>query len=879
MSTKLIHIVFFIFFLSIGNSSVYSQNEKKTDSLKLTPSALLKPNDSIKKDSVKKKKVFIEGIVKRKAKDYERLDQRKKQLTLYNQAELYYQDYEIKSGIIVLDYDKNEIYAGRLKDSTGKYTQYPYFKQGETVIEPDSIRYNTKTGKAKIWNSNTKQGEMFIHAEISKRENDSVLFFQKARFTTSENREDPEYYFLAYKSKFVPKKKFVTGLTHMYIYNVPTPIGVPFAFFPMSDKSTSGVIIPTPGQNNDRGYFLQNGGYYFALSDYYDLAILGDYYTNGSYALRAESMYAKKYKFNGSVQFRYENQVFGEKGFPNYSKTNLYNIQWSHSQDAKAAANSRFAASVNFGSSRYFRQSINIVNVGSNLNNTMSSSISYSKTIPTVPLINFSLAVTHNQNTNTRVVNLTLPTFNASVDRIFPFAKEDEIKKGVLENINFQYNIKGDNRINTTEDLLFTSGMFKEALSGISHSVPISTNFKLFNFFSVTTGVNYTENWVFNTFDRYYDSTTNTVVNKRNNGFDSYRTYGFSSGIGTTVYGTYTFKETNKIQAIRHILRPNISYGYTPSFEQYYDTYLDANGNPIDFSRFDGTLLGAPSKQIANAVGFALNNSLEAKVRDDENPKGESKKIFILNQFNFSTNYNFAATSFKLSPIRFTGGTQLFENKLGLNFGATFDPYDLNESGNRIDEYSISNGNGLVRMTSANISLNYNLSSRDFGADKDKEKDKAKQQNLQNGGREDDLFGRGADLSNNNQTLFEKKRDISQKELYQFQIPWDLRVAYSLTYANDRKEREITTNSLMLSGNIDLAVKWKMGFSSGYDFARNGLSYTQLRFERDLESWRMSFSIVPVGIYNYWNFFIGIKSSMLKDIKWDKQKLPDPRLR
>ena len=421
--------------------------------------------------------------------------------------------------------------------------------------------------------------------------------------------------------------------------------------------------------------------------------------------------------------------------------------------------------------------------------------------------------------------------------------------------------------------------MFKEALSGISHSIPINTNFKIFNFFSVSTGVSYTESWVFNTFDKYYNPTTNKVESVRNNGFDSYRTYGFSTGIGTTVYGTYTFKETNKIQAIRHIMRPNISYGYTPSFKQYYDTYVDPSGNSINYSRFDGTLLGAPSFQMANSIGFSLDNSLEAKVRDDENPKGESKKIFLLNQFNFSTSYNFAATSYKLSPIRFNGGTQLFENKLGLNFGAIFDPYDLNEEGNRIDEYSINNGNGLVRMTSANISLNYNLSSRDFGADKDKKKDKAKEQNIQNGGREDDLFGRGADLSNSNQTLFEKSNKSTQKELYQFQIPWDLRVAYSLTYSNDRKEREITTNSLMLSGNIDLAVKWKMGFSSGYDFARKGLSYTQLRFERDLESWRMSFSIVPVGIYNYWNFFIGIKSSMLKDIKWEKRKLPDPNLR
>ena len=525
MSTKLIHIVFFIFFLSAGNSEIYSQTKKKTDSITVDAKSLVKSKDTVKNDSVKNKKVFLEGIVKRKAKDYEKLDQKKKKLTLYNEAELRYQDYEIKSGIIVLDYEKNEIYAGRLKDSTGKYYQYPYFKQGQNIIEPDSIRYNTKTGKAKIWNSKTKQGEMNILAEISKRENDSVIFFKKARFTTSENKEDPEYYFLSYKAKLVPGKKFVSGLTHMFIANVPTPIGVPFAFFPMTDKNTSGVIMPAPGQSNNRGFFLQNGGYYFALSDYYDLALLGDYYTNGSYALRAESMYNKRYKFGGNVQFRYENQITGERGFSDYSKTNLYNIQWSHTQDAKASANSRFSASVNFGSSKYFRQSINIINVGSNLNNTMSSSVSYSKTIPIVPLINFSVSVTHSQNTNTGDVNMTLPTFNASVDRIFPFAKADGVKKGFFQNINFQYNLRGENRVKTKEEFLFKSEMFNDALAGISHTIPLTTNFKIFKYFSVSTNANYSESWVFNTINKYYSSTTNKVETVRINGFDSYRTY------------------------------------------------------------------------------------------------------------------------------------------------------------------------------------------------------------------------------------------------------------------------------------------------------------------------------------------------------------------
>ena len=872
MSTKINHIVFFFFFLIACNSEIYSQTTTPKDSVQVDVNELVATKSLVKKDTTKKP--LLEGIVNRKAKDYEKLDQRKKRLTLYNEAELHYVDFELKSGIIVLDYEKNEVYAGRLKDSTGKYTQYPYFKQGENVIEPDSIRFNTKTGKALIWNTKSKQGEMFLRSEISKRENDSVIFFQKARFTTSENIDKPEYYFLAYKAKLVPKKKFVTGLTHMYIADVPTPIGVPFAFFPMTDKNTSGVIIPAPGQNNERGYFLQNGGYYFALSDYYDLAVLGDYYTNGSYAIRTETSYAKRYKFNGNVQFRYENQVLGERGFPGYAKTNQYNIQWSHTQDVKASANSRFSSSVNFGSSKYFRQSINLVNVGSNLNNTLSSSISYSKTIPTVPLVNFAVAVTHNQNTNTETVNLTLPSFNASVDRVFPFAKQDGIKKGVFQNINFQYSLKGENRIATTEEFLFKSQMFDEALAGFSHSIPLTTNFKIFKHFSVSTGTNFTENWVFNTNEKFYNPTTNLVETVRKNGFDAYRTYNFSSSIGTTVYGTYTFKETNKIQAIRHLIRPNISYGYTPSFDEYYQQYTDNTGNYIDYSRFDGTLFGSPGKNISNSLGFGIANTLEAKVLDKNSKKGETKKISLLNQFNFNTSYNFAAESFKLAPISFIGGTTLLNEKLGLNFGAQFDPYDLDENNNRIDEFSLSNGNGLARMTSSNITLNYSVASNDFS------EDKKSKQTVQNGGRSDDLFGSATDLGNQEESLFKKDTTKKQQtELYNFKFPWDLRIAYSLTYSNATNEKEITTNSLMVSGNLDLAVKWKMGFSSGYDFAKKGITFTQLRFERDLESWRMSFNIVPIGVYSYWNFFIGIKSSILSDIKWDKRNLPDPRLR
>lgn len=874
LRTKLFYIVFSVIFLTIGTTHVFSQEIKITDTIKIESLSLIKPKDSTAIDSTKKKKPFLDGVVNMKAKDYEKLDQKKKQITLYNEAEIYYTDFELKAGKIVMDYEKNLVYAGRLKDSTGKYIQRPVFTQGSNVVEPDSIVFHTKTKKALVWNSRTKQGELNIKAEISKRENDSVYFMKNARLTTSKNIEDPEYYFLVRKVKFVPKKKVVAGLTNMVIADVPTPIGLPFAYFPMTEESTSGFILPTPGQNNRQGYFLQNGGYYFALSDYYDLAVLGDYYTNGSYGLRAESSYAKRYKFSGRFNFRFENNIQSEKGFPDYVKSKQYNIQWSHSQDAKVAANSRFSASVNLGSSQYYRQSINMNNVGSSLNNNLSSSISFSKTFQTVPQVNMSLSATHSQNTNTEQIDMTLPTLQASVDRIYPFAPKDGIKKGFFKNINLQYNVRGENRIKTADSLFFKPQMFRDAKTGFQHSIPINTNFKVFKYFSVSMGAAYNEVWAFNTIQKYFSTIENKVVTEDQKGFETFRTYNFSAGIGTTIYGTFNFGEDKKIQAIRHVMRPNVSYGYTPSFEKYYDTYaIDATGlTTAEYTKFDGGLFGAPGKSYSNSLGFSLSNTFEAKMQDKESKKGETKKVMLLNNLNFSTSYNLAADSLAWSPMRVSGGTQLFKQKMNVNFGATLDPYAIDNSGRRIEKFNIDNGGSLFRMTSANMTLNYSFSSTDG-------EKKTNKQNQQNGGTGDDLFGTSTDLSDSRQSLFDKdnegKKEESSNEWYNTKLPWDLRLAYSVTYNNSNRQDEISSNSLMASGNVELAPRWKVGFSSGYDFKQKGVTFTQLRFERDLESWRMSFNWVPFGTNTYWGFFIGITSSVLSDIKYDKRQLPD----
>lgn len=888
LQRNLFYIVFLTIFLTLGSTKIYSQElvpknnsfpaKNQTDTTKKETLSTLEVIDTIKVDSLGKKKALLEGKVKYKAEKYAKIDQKKKLVTLYDKAELYYQDIELKSGIIIFDYQKNEVYAGRIKDSTGAYTQLPVFKQGANIVNPDSIRFNYKTKKALVWNSRTDQDEFKVKAAITKKENDSVYFMKGARFTTAKDLENPEYYFQTNKVKLVPGKKIVVGLTNMVIADVPTPLVLPFAFFPMTEKSRSGLIIPTYNDSNTRGFSLQNGGYYFALSNNYDLAVLGDYFTNGSYGLRFESSYAKRYKFQGRVNIRYENLVNSERGYPDYARSTIYNIQWSHSKDSKSNPNSRFSASVNLGSSKYFRQSLNQVNVGSNLNNTLSSSISYSKTFNSIPQVNLSLTATHSQNTNTEQINMTLPTLQLSVDRIFPFAPNDGVKKGLFKNINFQYNLRGENRIQTTDSLFFKPEMFNDAKMGLQHSIPLSTNFKVFKYFSASTSLNYNEVWYFKTIRKQFDATQNKVVDVDVQGFDAFRTYSFTAGLGTTIYGTFNFGEKKKIQAIRHVMRPNVSYSYIPSFSNYYDTY-DPDGSGTmrkDYTRFDNGIFGAPGKNMSNNLGFNLSNTFEAKVTDKDSTKTEPKKVMLLNNLNFSTSYDMTADSLKWSPMRVSGGTQFLKQKMNVNFAATLDPYAINNAGQRINTWNIDNSGSLFRMTSANMTLNYNFSSKDS-----ENEDKKNIQGKSNGGREDDLFGTNTDLSYRQDSQFNKDNgeENTISEFFKYKLPWDMNLAYSLTYSNNNREKKVTGNSVMVSMNTDLTPKWKIGVSTGYDFVQKGVTFTQFRFERDLLSWRMDFNWVPFGDNAYWGFFIGIKAGVLSDIKWDKRKQPDKTIR
>nr|WP_298927298.1 putative LPS assembly protein LptD [uncultured Allomuricauda sp.] len=887
------HLLVFLFVLLGGTINLLAQEDLITplpikgmnDSI---TAPLLPPNilndsistDSIQSDSVQGKQPLLLDKIKYKAKDYVKLSQKDNKIYLYNEAEIYYQDTELKAGVIVMDYIKNEVYAGRLQDSTGTYSQLPFFKQGTNEVRPDSIRFNFDTQKALIWNSRTEQqaglgqlgsDAMKIYAEKTKKENDSVYFLSEGKLTTSKDTVDPDYYIRIRKAKFVPKKKIIAGFSNIYIVDIPTPVALPFAYFPLTTGRSAGLIFPTFGNDPNRGYFLQNGGYYLPISDYVDLSLTGDFYTNGSYGFRAQSVYAKRYKFRGNINFNFENLIQSQKGFDDFSRTSNYNIQIRHTQDAKASPNSRFSASVNLGSSQFFTNSLNQANRSNTQTNTFASSISYSKTFPAYPSVNTSLTLTHSQNSRTQAIQMSLPTFQASMERIFPFAKRDGIKKGIVQNVNFQYDVNGQNSITTTEEDFFTSAMFEGARVGARHRIPIGTNFKVAKYLSVSLNGNYEDVWALETISRRFDTEQEEVVTDTIPGFDRFNRYNLGASMGTVVYGTFNFGEDKKIQAIRHVMRPSISYTYAPSFEQFYETYTDGDGDDVQYTPFETSLYGRPSLSKSNSIGFSLQNTLEAKVRDKDSTALEPRKVNILSNLTLSTSYNFEADSLKLSPINLSGGTEIIKN-VPINFSATLDPYAIDNNGRRINTFNVSNGGGLLRLTSARINTGFSLRSDMFKKGGGKNNEEPQDQEPDYGANPFELEG-----ARDGETFFKNENPDSDEvdnPIYNTKIPWDMRFTYVATYSNSNRQKEITNHSLMFSGNVQLSPKWEVGFNSGYDIKNKGFADTRLNFKRDLNSFRLSFDWTPFGRFERWYFFIGIKSSILSDLKWENRSQP-----
>ena len=723
---------------------------------------------------------------------------------------------------------------------------------------------------------------MFTYGKKTKRVNDSTIFVRKIRFTTSE-KVNPDYYIATNKAKIVPGKKIIVGLSNLVLVDIPTPLFLPFAYFPMSETSVSGFLIPAfDTGSSSRGIGIQNGGYYFAISDYLDLTVLGDAYSNGSWGLRTSSNYRKRYRFSGSFNFNFENNINGIRGFDDYSKANNFNIRWSHNQDAKANPNSRFKASVNLGSSKFFRESQNQFNISQTQTNTLNSSINYSKTFVGTPF-NMNLTASHQQNTNTEKITMTLPSLTVNMNRIFPFAGKGGVQKTPIQKMGFNYTMQGQYLINTTDDDFFTSKMFQTARSGVQHKTGTSTNIKTFKYFTLSPNANYEETWQFDYIQKEYDITENIVVTDTLRGFKSYREYNAGLSLSTNIYGTFNFKK-GRLKTIRHTFRPSISYSYRPDFKDKYLQQVQQSADAtdlLDYTVFDQGIYGAPSSGLSNSIGISLNNVLEAKVasKDPESDE-EDEKVTILNNLNFSSSYNIAADSLRWSPVNFSAGTRLFKDKMAVNLSGSLDPYKVVTNNNgyisRINQFNPN----IFRLTNASLTANYSISSKDFNKDSKGTSKKNIGNGAQNGA---DVIG--ADI--NPTDRYGQRKAINSDEedknketkLYQADIPWSVNLAYSASYRNNGIDGgSIGVHSIMFSGNLELSPKWKMGYSSGYDVKGGAFTFSRFNFSRDLDSWQFNFNWVPFGTNSSYTFFIGIKSSILSDLKWDKNKPPDRRL-
>ena len=837
--------------VSIDSSTTLSQNEYIENNDSTISDSLLQENRS---DNL------IDFPIDYNADDSIRFSLKEQKVYLYGNAKINYQEIELTAAYIEIDLQTREVFAKGVPDSVGKLAGKPKYSEGEESFDAKTMRYNFRTKKAYVIDVITPQSEGFLHSHITKMHANKQIHLSKGKYTTCEN-ENPHFYVGLTRAIMIPEDKIVSGPAYLVLADVPLPLIIPFGFFPNHKKHASGVLIPEYGEEQARGFYLRNGGYYFVLSAYFDLAIRGDIYSKGTYGGSILSKYKKRYKYNGNFDLKYYNNKTSEKDFPDYSSKKDFSIKWSHSQDSKANPLSSFSANVNISTSSFDQNQTYATNT--HLTNTKSSSISYNRRFG--KLFNMSSNLRHSQNSLNKSVNLTLPSVNFSMNRQYPFRRKNATgEMRWYEKIDISYSSKLENRINTVDSLLFTNASLKNFQNGFQHSIPISANFKALKMINITPKINYTGRLYTHTIEKYwdpeyYDSEEGTTygkiisdtINKFAYGHD-YSTQ-ISVSVNPTVYGMFQPNPKifgDKISAVRHVLTPSASFSYAPDLGDYKPDYYrsfnylrtdqkDSTGITETYSIFEGGIYGTPSSSGKSGnINLSLGNNIEMKVKNDNDTTDEFKKIKILEKLSFSTSYSVFADSLRWSPIRFSGSTKLFNKQISLKFGGTVDPYMIDSSGTKYNSYEMLNNNKLGRLTSANFDISFSLSPKNFQKDKEAE---------------DELIG----------DLYEDYID--------WDVPWSLRVNYGIKYTKPKFESDIT-QTLRFSGDLSFTKKWKMGISSGYDLEKNEFTYTTFDLYRDLHCWEMRMNFVPFGTRKSYNFVISVKSSILKDLRRQKTR-------
>lgn len=865
---------------------------EKTDSLHRDSVALDSLGmDSLAVDTTKKKEPLDAPVI------YEASDSivftKDGYAHLYGEGKVNYQNIELTSAVITMNMDSSTVFAKGVADTTGVETGTPIFKDGETPYESKIMRYNFKTKKGFINNIVTQQGEGYVTSEEGKKGADDEIYMRHGKYTTCDNHEHPHFYLRLSMAKVRPKKNVVFGPAQLVVEDVPLPIAVPFGFFPFNSSYSSGFIMPTYGDEMNRGFYLRDGGYYFAISDQMDLKVLGEIFTKGSWGLSAASNYNKRYKFSGSFNASYLVTKTGEKNMPDYSVSKDFRIQWSHRQDAKANPNSSFSASVNFATSSYDRSSLSsLYNPQQYSQNTKASSVSYSRNFPEIGL-NISSTFNITQNTRVSSLSMTLPDVNISLNRIYPFKRKKSVgDERWYEKISLQYTGSITNSISTKDNLLFKTPLTQWE-NGMQHKIPVSATFNLFKYINIVPSFNYTERWYLRKVKQSYDpspASTDHVKRDTINGFNRLYDYNLSLQMNTKLYGMYKplFMKSKELQ-IRHVFTPTVSYTYTPDFGKsrygYYDTYTytdeDGEVRTVEYSPYEGAVYGYPGKNMSQNISFSVDNNIEMKMKSDKDTTGY-KKISLIDQLGASLSYDVANKRWSdLSMNLRLKLTKSYTFNMNASF-ATY-AYEFDENGNVVvgDRTEWSYGRfGRFQGYSGSFSytLNNDTFKKLFGKKEEDEKNKDNKGKEEN---EDEETDEETEEQNNNSNMRKtEKASVDSDGYLAFKFPWSVSLSYSYSIREDRsKDINIKTmrypysltHSLNVSGNFKIGSRWNMTYSTGYDFTSKEMSMTTFNITRDLHCFNMSCGLV-FGPFTSYNFSIRANSSMLTDaLKWDQR--------
>ena len=819
-----------------------------------------------------KQAAFIDDKIERSCNDSTVQDFKNNKIYYYGDAKVVYGDITIEAAFIEFDFEKRTVFAKGLRDTMGKLYGAPIFLEGDKRYNSETMTFNFDTKKGIITKVFTEDAMGYIHGAKIKKLDDNTINIKSGSFTTCSNPEHPHFEFHFGKAKVIPDDKIVTGPAYFKLAETPLPIGVPFGIFPNSKGQRNGILVPSWGESANRGFYLENGGFYWGINDNLDLQLVGDIYTRGSWAVKPTLRYNKRYAFNGSFSGSYAVNKIGSKGSADYNESTDFKVRWVHKQDPKARPKSSFSADVYIVSSNYNKY--NAISSNEYLSNTFQSSIAYQTSIGS--LFNFTANASHSQNTLTRVMTVTLPEVTLTMNRVYPFKNVGKPgKKRWYKDMYVSYTANAKNYVSMADSLYFKPGWLDNLQNGIQHRIPISMPVKLFKYVTWTTSVNVLDRMYFRYFEKQWVEDpsmpkggylkTDTI-----NQFRNVFSFDVSSSMTTKIYGMVNFKK-GPIRAIRHVFTPSIGFSYNPDFSKdfwnYYSTYYDANGIEQLYSMFQGNVYGTPPSGQSGRINYSFGNNLEIKVPSRKDTITGVKKVKVIEDLTLSGSYDLAKDSLNFSYLSVSGRTTLFK-KLSVRYSSMWDPYILDSAGRKqLNQFEWDVNKRLFRKNSVawNFSLSYSLDNNTFKNKKNK----------------------GANNTATRQ--FNTSPLASEEEMNDIRsnpggyvdwtTQWSLSLSYNLTLSNNpsyinyllQDDRKVI-QTLGVNGNINLSPKWKVSVQTGWDFELKKLSYTSLTIYRDLHCWEMRFNWIPLGTYKSWNFQINVKAAALQDLKLTKKK-------